>query len=134
MRRKLFALPAFAAAGVLALSATAWAHDCVNLSKKPSSVAFVIGFGCEADGSDTFTVTKTGLRNRVDRVGFDNVKFTGPVGIDIDCDGAPDVTSYEPGGGTGGVIPGAELKNGTNATNCRGLTNVETAFVNGCFG
>ncbi len=134
MKRKLLTLPAFAAAGVLAMSATAFAHDCVNLSKNPDSVAFVIGFGCGPLGTDAFTVTKAGLQNQVDRVGFDNVKFTGPIGIDIDCDGAPDTTSYEPGRGTDGVIPGAELKNGKNAATCKGLTNVETAFANGCFG
>ena len=124
-----------AVGSVLGAAAPAFAHDCVNLSKNPASPTVVIG----ADGpcEDDVTNAKQGIVQRVEKFGFDqngdpNFHFAGPVGLDFDCNGTADVLSYQPGQGTGGVVPGAENGKGKNAANCKGLTNFETALDNEC--
>jgi hypothetical protein len=121
----------FTAALVLGVAAPAFAHDCVNLSKNPSSAGVVIGPGCNPDGSDQITILSNGVQQRVNNFGF-TFTYTGPVGIDLNCDGTADVMSYSPGQGTGGVVPGAVNGQGQNRANCKGVTDFEDAIADGC--
>lgn len=133
MRHKLVFAPLLAGAVVLGAATPAFAHDCVNLSKNPSSAKAVI---CAETGA--VTSAKTGVQNRIDKFGLDpttgepNFPYAGPVGIDFNCDGIAEIMSYEPGRGTGGVIPAAERSNGKNVNNCKGISNFETAGATGC--
>jgi hypothetical protein len=121
----------FTVALVLGVAAPAFAHDCVNLSKNLSSIPVVVGPECNPDGSDQITILSNGLVQRVNNFGF-TFTYTGPVGIDINCDGTADLASYSPGQGTGGVVQGAEHGEGQNRAICKGVTDVEDAFADGC--
>ena len=102
-----------------------------QLSKNPSSAGVVIGPGCNPDGSDQITILSNGVQQRVNNFGF-TFTYTGPVGIDLNCDGTADVMSYSPGQGTGGVVPGAVNGQGQNRANCKGVTDFEDAIADGC--
>jgi hypothetical protein len=121
----------FTAALVLGVAAPAFAHDCVNLSKNLSSVSVVVGPDCNGPGQDQITILSNGLAQRVNNFGF-TFTYTGPVGIDVNCDGTADFASYSPGQGTDGVVPGAEHGQGENRAICKGVTDVEDAFADGC--
>ena len=121
----------FAAALVLGAAAPAFAHDCVNLSKNPGSANVIIGPGCNPDGSDQITILSNGVQQRVNNFGF-TFTYTGPVGIDINCDGIIDFMSYSPGQGTGGVVQGAVHGQGQNRVDCKGVTDFEDAVADGC--
>jgi hypothetical protein len=134
-KKKLLFGPLLTGAIVLGLAAPAFAHDCVNLSKNPASAKAVI---CADTGAVTYA--NTGVQNRIDKFGIDpvtgepNFVYAGPIGIDLNCDGIADVMSYQPGQGTGGVVPAAEGSNGKNVANCKGISNFETASAAGCLG
>jgi hypothetical protein len=133
---RILRLAGLVAAISVLTAAPALAHDCVNTSKNPSSPTVVLGVG---PGCENTLSVKQGVQQRIDKFGLDengepNFQFHGPLGLDFDCDGVADVISYEPGGGTGGVIPAAEKDGGRNRENCRGMTNFDTAFANGCVG
>lgn len=133
MKKKLVFAPLLAGAVVLGAAAPAFAHDCVNLSKNPSSAKAVI---CADTGAVTYA--KQGVQQRIDKFGLDpvtgepNFPYAGPVGIDFNCDGIADLMSYQPGQGTGGVVPAAEGSSGKNVNNCKGISNFETAAAAGC--
>ena len=129
--RKLFIGAGIAAFAVALSAGPAFAHDCVNLSKNTSSVGVIVGTE-DSPCPNEVIITSNGLQQRLDKFGFDGVNFTGPMGIDVNCDGIVDVTSYSPGGGTQGVIPAAEKGQGQNRALCKGLTNVETAIADDC--
>jgi hypothetical protein len=123
------------AATVLAAT-PAYAHDCVNSSKNPTSPTVIVGVECAPDGSDVLTV-KQGVQQRVEKFGLDEngdplFNFHGPIGLDFNCDGTADIITYEPGGGTDGVIPAAHNADGQNRENCTGMTDFDDAFENGC--
>jgi hypothetical protein len=131
---RLLRVVAFVGAASILWAAPAAAFDCVNSSKNPSSPTVIVGAGT---GCEDELIVKTGIEQRIDNFGLDengepNFQFHGPIGLDFDCDGAADIITYEPGGGTNGVIPAAEKADGQNRQNCTGLTNFETAFDNGC--
>lgn len=136
MRKYLFGA-LLAVALIVGGAAPAFAHDCVNLSKNTSSPTVSFGVGTTCQDQLIPDSIKTGLAQRIDKFGFDqngdpNFPFHGPTGIDSNCDGVVDATSYSPGNGTGGVIPAAEVANGRNGTLCKGISNFETAVENGC--
>ena len=131
--RKILFGAGIAAFAVAFSAGPAFAHDCVNLSKNPASAKATI---CASTGA--VTAANNGVQNRIDRVGLDPVTneplfpYAGPVGLDFDCDGTADAMTYDPGQGTGGVIPGAENSSGKNVQNCKGISNFETASAAGC--
>lgn len=106
-------------------------------SKNTASPTVVIGAGPACD--ETVMSAKNGIVQRVEKFGFDadgnpNFPFAGPIGLDFNCDGTADVVTWNPGRGTGGVIPGAENGKGQNRANCTGVMDFEAALQNGCFG
>ena len=126
--KKLF-LPILGALGlVVGLAGPAFAHDCVNLSMNPKAVQVVINV-CSPD--DPIFIGN-GVVQHLTHAQVAN--FHGPVGIDVNCDNIADVISYEPGQGTGGVIPGAENPNKQNIAQCKGMTNFDAAADAGCLG
>ena len=135
MKKKLVFAPLFAGVVVLGAAAPAFAHDCVNLSKNPASAKATI---CADTGA--VTAAKQGVQNQIDKYGLDpvtmepNFNYAGPVGLDFNCDGIADAMTYDPGQGTGGVIPAAEKSSGNNVQNCKGISNFETASAAGCLG
>jgi hypothetical protein len=135
--KKLAFASLFTVGLVLSVAAPAFAHDCVNLSRNINSVGVVVGPGCNPDGTDSITVISNGVAQRVDKFGLNpdgtpNFNFHGPLGLDFNCDGTPDLATYEPGGGTGGVVQGAVHGQGQNRVNCKGVTDIEDAFADGC--
>ena len=124
------------ASALVMMPATAFAHFCVNESANNSSPTVTFGVECAPDGSDVLDV-KEGIQQRIDKFGLNEddeplFQFHGPIGLDFDCDGVADVITYEPGSGADFVIPAAIKADGENRPMCKGMTNFEQAFQNGC--
>lgn len=124
MLRRAAVLVAVPAALTL-VAGPAFAHQCVNASKKNQAAGVQIVFG---DGDEPLWVSK-GLQKRID-AGLVDMEtgegFRGLLGIDVTGDGVVDFATYIVG--PGGEIPVPAQMNGAD---CKGIVNVEQFF--GCF-
>jgi hypothetical protein len=103
----------------------AFAHQCVNASKKNQAAGVQIVFG---DGDDPLWVSR-GLQRRIDKglVDLDTGEgFHGLLGIDVTGDGVVDFATYIVGPESEIPVP-AQM----NGADCKGIVNVEQFFA--CF-
>lgn len=124
MIRRAAVLVAVPAALTL-VAGPAFAHQCVNASKKNQAAGVQIVFG---DGDDPLWVSK-GLQKRINKGLVDletGEGFHGLLGIDVTGDGVVDFATYIVGPGSEIPVP-AQM----NGPDCKGIVNVEQFF--GCF-
>ena len=112
---------AVAASAAIALSAgPSLAHECINASKQPGAGVQII-FGPE--GAEWVS---PGLQSRIDRGIVDletGEGFHGLMGLDLDGDGAADVSIWLVG--PEGEVP---LQAQYNGPVCKGVTNIDRWF------
>ena len=125
MLRRAAVLVAIPTTLVLA-AGPAFAHQCVNASKKNQAAGVQIIFG---EGDDPLWVSK-GLQKRIDNGVVDletGEGFHGLVGVDVTGDGKVDFAVYIVGPNDEIPLPAQ-----TNGADCHGIVNVEEFFA--CFG
>lgn len=115
---------AAATVGILAVgSGTAFAHQCINISKNPSAGVQLV---FDETTGEVAWISK-GLQQRIEQglVDFETGEgFSGLIGFDVDGDGKADAATYILG--PTGEIPQQAQWNGAE---CKGMVNFEALFT-----